>query len=156
MESPRILIKKIKKKTKDPRTRVKLPHVDPRAEEFRLLNLRRRAPAMYPPPPPPRVINFPKPGGREVPPRLQIWRKEFYSSYVENQRKIAAQQYKPSYFSNIQDDDVDHDRSKVEYRTIGDFWKLSEMERVETNDYQRDLSRYLRDKELTDVCIPPF
>ena len=84
-------------------------------------------------------------------PYQQVWDKEYYSTYLKRQ-KAKAVAIKPSRFSINIDVDVE-ESNPFEYPDIAEFRELGEEERVKTKEFQRDMARYLRDEEKTDVCI---
>lgn len=88
----------------------------------------------------------------DVPPRLQIWRKEYYASYLKDRRKKAtlAQQKRLSGLTIGQEEEEEFDNSDYEYPNIADFRSLGLMEKINTKDYQRDLARYTRDEQISD------
>ncbi|KAK1390288.1 hypothetical protein POM88_018466 [Heracleum sosnowskyi] len=85
----------------------------------------------------------------KLPLRHQIWRKEFYSSYLNHQRK-KAQQNKLSRLNIQEEEELHDDKSDVEDPDFVDLLQLDEMERYKTIQYQRDLARYNRDKKKSD------
>lgn len=89
----------------------------------------------------------------DVPPRLQIWRKEFYASYLKDRRKKATLALKKrlSRLTIGGEEELElEDKSDYEYPNIADFRNLGLMERINCKDYQSDLARYTRDEQISD------
>lgn len=85
-----------------------------------------------------------------VPPSRQMWRKALYPQFLRAV-KVQEEKYEEEYRITCQKDD--DDQEALVPRSIDDYIKLTEDEKIATREFQRDIARYYRDEAKSRVCI---
>ncbi|XP_063941980.1 uncharacterized protein LOC108199224 [Daucus carota subsp. sativus] len=91
-----------------------------------------------------------------VPPSRQMWRKDLYPQFLRAV-KVQEETYEERY--KFTGDFEKDDQEALVYRSIDDYIKLSEDEKIATREYQKDMRRYHRDEAKSrgfDVGSYPY
>ena len=85
-----------------------------------------------------------------VPPSRQMWRKDLYPQFLRAV-KVQEETYEERY--KFTGDFEKDDQEALVYRSIDDYIKLSEDEKIATREYQKDMRRYHRDEAKSRVRL---